>query len=170
MIFKQVTTRYDDELVFDGRANVVLRLINYVTNEHKTMGEFIGYRGFANFDKGSMERSFYATQMLYNKIDGDKLVHLILSFSWDLSIDEDLAMRIANVVADTIGKEHQVIFGVHVNGLDPHIHFIINPVSYINGKEYIFNSTKVKIYGRAIKDAVAEIAPDTFIEGCTYVL
>lgn len=169
MIFKQVTTSYDDELAFDGRANVVLRLINYVTNEHKTMGEFIGYRGFANFDKESMERSFYATQMLYNKIDGDKLVHLILSFSWDLSIDEDLAMIIANVVADTIGKEHQVIFGVHVNGIDPHIHFIINPVSYINGKEYILNSTKVKIYCRAIRDTVVQIAPNIPLEDCFYV-
>lgn len=141
-----------------------------MTDKNKTMGEYIGYRGFANFDIASMERSFYTTQMLYNKTSGDKLVHLILTFSWDMEVNEELAMIIANVITNIIGKEHQVVFGVHVNGLNPHIHFIINSVSYVNGKEYIFNSTKVKIYGRAIKNAIAEIVPDISIEGINYFI
>lgn len=165
MVFKLVDRTYTDGMDYGGSGeSVVLRLLKYVVNSKKTMGKYIGCRGFIDCDLKSIERQFYATQILYNKLSGDRLVHFIVSLDWELEADEELAMAIANTIADIIGREHHVVFGVHANYLPPHIHFIVNPVSYINGKRYIYNTTKIKMYGVAIKKVLEALAPDVDIK------
>ncbi|MGN1319169.1 MAG: relaxase/mobilization nuclease domain-containing protein [Lachnospirales bacterium] len=161
--FKEVNSSYNDKVIFDGRKNVIARLVDYAIDPRKTMGIYTGFRALVSLDPYYVERQFYATQLIYNKTSGDKLIHIVASFSPDMEIDEELAMVSANAVADIIGREHQLVFGVHINGLIPHIHFIINPVSYINGKTYSINTNKVKIYGKAINRALSVIAPDVQI-------
>lgn len=95
---------------------------------------------------------------------------MVIAFDPELEIIEETAMDIANLIADIIGAEHQVVFGVHANGLYPHIHFIINPVSYINGKIYKANTTKIKCYGMAIRGYLKSIDPGIDIGGCIYMV
>lgn len=168
---KYMHTSYNENVYLDrDEDNVVLRLIKYAVNNDKTYGMYIGHRGFPTFDIEAIEKQFYATQILYNKFSGDKLIHMVIAFDPELEIIEETAMDIANLIADIIGAEHQVVFGVHVNGLYPHIHFIINPVSYINGKIYKANTTKIKCYGMAIRGYLKSIDPGIDIGGCIYMV
>ena len=172
MIFiKYVDNKYDEHICMDGNGdNVVLRLLKYITDDNKTYGIYVGHRGFPVFDINAIEKQFYATQILYNKFNGDKLIHMIISFSPEPEIIEETAMGIGNLIADIIGREYQLVFGVHVNSLNPHIHFIINPVSYINGKIYRANTTNIKYYGMAIKGYMKSIDPYVSIDGCIYMV
>lgn len=78
----------------------------------------------------------------YGKNDGLRLRHWILSFSKEevRSIPrKDLPVilhRYAYYAAKYYGHQYQIIFAVHLNTDEPHIHFVMNTVNYLTGRKY----------------------------------
>lgn len=55
-------------------------------------------------------------------------------------------MVFAQYIAAYFGNKHQVVYALHINAIvydkrGPHIHFIINPVSFVIGKYLDINTT-----------------------------
>ena len=59
----------------------------------------------------------------------------------------------ADAIADIIGCNFQVVYGIHTNEPNLHIHFIINSTSYINGQKYKINTTLIPVFYKAVKNA-----------------
>ncbi len=154
MILKYVDEDYSDEIIFDGRNNVVKRVLGYITNVHKTLERYTGCVGFPEYDIDIMEESFYAVQILYGKLEGDKLVHMVISFPVNTDLSDEQIMYAGQAVAVYIGERFQVVFGVHLDEESRHIHFVINPVSFVNGEVYKPNTTKLREYYGVICDVL----------------
>ena len=154
MILKYVDEDYSDEIIFDGRNNVVKRVLGYITNVHKTLERYTGCVGFPEYDIDIMEESFYAVQILYGKLEGDKLVHMVISFPVNTHLSDEQIMYAGQAVAVYIGERFQVVFGVHLDEESRHIHFVINPVSFVNGEVYKPNTTKLREYYGVICDVL----------------
>lgn len=152
MILKYVDEDYSDGIIFDGRNNVVKRVLGYITNVHKTLGMYTGCVGIPDNDIDIMEESFYAVQILYGKLEGDKLVHMVISFPVNTDLSDEQIMFAGEAVAAYIGERFQVVFGVHLDEDSRHIHFVINPVSFVNGEVYKPNTTKLGKYYNMICD------------------
>ncbi len=72
----------------------------------------------------------------YGEIGGLQLVHFIVEFEPIEMRDPDNAGHIANLLAQDIGGRYQTFWVLHDNDEYLHFHFIINPVSYIDGSRY----------------------------------
>lgn len=136
VILKTVYERgkYDEDSAY---ADV----IDYIFNPYKTRLDLIG--GFA------VNPRYAAHEMLSlskaaGKNRGPRLRHLVLSFDKNDVADPSLAFEIGNEVAAYYADDYQIVFAVHMNRPNLHIHFIMNMVSYQNGKKY--SGTKEDFY------------------------
>ncbi|MCM1237540.1 MAG: relaxase/mobilization nuclease domain-containing protein [Ruminococcus flavefaciens] len=78
-------------------------------------------------------RAFLYVQGYYRKTDGRRVLHMIVSFPEGSCIGpvQETAVRISG----TIGRRYQNVWAVHTNTGNLHIHFVINAVSYMDGKK-----------------------------------
>lgn len=78
---------------------------------------------------------FNAPKNIYHKENYISIRHFILSFSPELDdVTPYQAAQIADRVAEIFADEYQVIYAVHENTDNPHIHFLVNPVNIHTGK------------------------------------
>lgn len=149
IFFKVCARNYSDKYETCSDSNVVERLINYITDIRKTEQRYIGFYSLYNFNTNDFSymiaKQFYAVQILNKRFDiadEDKLIHLIVSFPYDdILYCIENCMVFAQYIAAYFGKKHQVVYALHTNVIvygkrGPHIHFIINPVSFVTG-EYL---------------------------------
>ncbi len=96
-------------------------------------------------------------KMLWNKVGGTQYRQIVLSLTEDescpeyynafLSVSWNTAIAIANYF------KCQVVFAIHVNTDNIHVHFVINSVCFIDGKKIQINKEDT----RRLKDMVNEI-------------
>lgn len=106
--------------------------IDYVCNKEKTLGKLIS-------GKDCMPESCYDEfQMVkqnFNKLDGRTYYHMIQSFAQDDDITPEKCHEIGMQIAEHCFPEFQVLVATHIDKKHMHNHFIINSVSYKDGKK-----------------------------------
>ena len=135
-LFKQLNgkDRYHD---FSAREDV----INYILRPDKTMSGCIGW---VNVDMRNPAASMAQVAKFYGKENGIQLRHFVLSFCQEEVDDPDVANEIAQQIAYFISQEYQTIYAVHEDTDQLHVHFVYNPVSYLDGHRYY--GTKTEYY------------------------
>ena len=113
--------------------NAISDLVEYICRRDHAVSRYIGAVG--------VELAHAADEMIwtskhFNKYVKKRLRHFVLSFEGNHSEDLGLVYSIGEKVAEKIGKSYQVVFAVHENTENIHIHFIMNAVSYVDGKRY----------------------------------
>ena len=107
----------------------------YVTDEIKTVdGLYVGGRHIMDFDNATSE--MMQVKEFYGKLDGRVAMHGIVSLSEEES-DPKNAGRLMLLLNDFMAKlfpEHQVVYAVHTNTENLHIHFVVNTVG-LDGKK-----------------------------------
>ena len=144
------------------------RLMQYILDPAKTTPYLCGSRGLYITNMTDMENQFYAIQSLYGKTDINTLSHIIISFSRDTLLYEDSIKLIAESISDHLYHNHQLLYAIHTNKPNLHIHFIVNPVSYRNGKPFKENTTTVKILYTLIRSAIYQLDPEINLGKCIY--
>ena len=117
--------KYSD---IDSRAT----LANYVLNEEKAPHYYGGY-GVNIID---IAESMDDVAKRFYKTKGVQLRHFIVSFSENEKVTPRKANDIAIAAASFFKHEYQVVFAVHENTANPHIHIFINSISYVDGHRY----------------------------------
>ncbi len=108
--------------------------VQYVLNREHT-----AYCGGANIeDLNSAAEEMEAVAVQYGKNSGKRVRHSVLSFS--RAEEERISPQVANFYAKRIveyyAPEYQIIYGVHNNTDNLHIHFLMNQISYVDGHRY----------------------------------
>ena len=110
-------------------------------------------------------KDVYKTYKSMHDKDVSKLCHFIISFPPYVTGDKDYEIiSFLRSLCSIIGKEYQCFWGLHIFNPKPnsndatHIHFIVNRISYINGK-YLSNSQVM-----AIKNLMYKLLEDYDIE------
>ena len=156
-------------------------VIDYATNEEKTRKNSSGY-GMDRFDNISQvmtyatnpdktEKQFYTTgincevkdsvkqmqlvKMIYGKENGILAFHAYQSFN-EGEVTPEIAHEIGVKLANEMwGDRFQVVVSTHLNTEHLHNHFVINSVSFKDGKKYYSNLTNTALL-RKTSDEICE--------------
>lgn len=157
------------------------KVINYATNEEKTKNNYSEY-GMDEFDSirqvmtyatnpDKTEKQFYTTgincevkdavkqmqfvKTLYGKEDGILAFHAYQSFN-EGEVTPEIAHEIGVKLANEMwGDRFQVVVSTHLNTGHLHNHFVINSVSFKDGKKYYSNLTNTALL-RKTSDEICE--------------
>lgn len=156
-------------------------VINYATNEEKTknnhdeygMNEFDSIRQVMTYatNPDKTEKQFYTTgincevkdavkqmqlvKTIYGKENGILAFHAYQSFN-EGEVTPEIAHEIGVKLADEMwGDRFQVVVSTHLNTGHLHNHFVINSVSFKDGKKYYSNLTNTALL-RKISDEICE--------------
>ena len=156
-------------------------VINYATNEEKTKNNYSEY-GMDRFDSirqvmtyatnpDKTEKQFYTTgincevkdavkqmqfvKTIYGKENGILAIHAYQSFN-EGEVTPEIAHEIGVKLANEMwGDRFQVVVSTHLNTRHLHNHFVINSVSFKDGKKYYSNLENTALL-RKTSDEICE--------------
>ena len=109
--------------------------LTYVTNEVKTAaGLYVGCRHISDISHATDE--MMQVKQFYGKLDGRVATHGIVSLDASESDPRNAGklMELLNELMEKVFPDNQVVYAVHTNTENLHIHFIINTVG-LDGKK-----------------------------------
>ena len=107
-------------------------VLAYAKDEEKTEQEF--YVEGINCNVAIARDQFVTVKEQYGKTDGIQAYHGYLSFK-ETDISPEMAQKIGMEFANEVwGKRFQVVVTTHLNTKHLHCHFVINSVSFVDGK------------------------------------
>lgn len=118
-----------------GNVNQIGNEITYVVNDMKTAsGLYVGGRHISDIKHATEE--MMQVKEFFGKMDGRVATHGIISLDASESDPRNAGklMQLLNDLMESIFPEHQVVYAVHTNTENLHIHFIINTVG-LDGKK-----------------------------------
>ena len=128
-------------------------VLAYAKNEEKTEKEF--YVEGINCNVANARDQFITVKEQYGKVDGIQAYHGYLSFK-EQNITPDQAQKIGMEFANEVwGKRFQVVVTTHLNTQHLHCHFVINSVSFVDGKKLV-DEEKAWFKFRLVADRICE--------------
>lgn len=127
-IYKKVAKsgKYQDDLA-------IYNIITYITRPDKAKSRMIGGVGV---NPNCIADSMIQVSNTFNKNSKIRLHHFIVSFTrWECSAPGVLYC-IGMAICNQIGPEYQIAFALHEDTEYPHLHFVFNAVSHIDGHRY----------------------------------
>ncbi len=125
-IVKMVNDPYNNE-------SSIFNLIDYALRNKRT-GKPVRYYGGYNVEFSNAAEQMVLVKQYFNKWEKRKMRHFIVSF------DEKIALYDAYIlgwqIAAYYGDRYQIVFGVHEDTVNVHIHFVFNTVSFVDGLKY----------------------------------
>ena len=115
--------------------------LTYVTNEVKTeAGLYVGCRHISDISHATDE--MMQVKQFYGKLDGRVATHGIVSLDASESDPRNAGklMELLNELMEKVFPDNQVVYAVHTNTENLHIHFIINTVG-LDGKKIHMDKT-----------------------------
>lgn len=135
-------------------------LVNYaIMPEHCICGLY-GTQGLLKADVATMTIAMSMVKNVYGKTKCRQALHCIVSFSNEEMqfINANSALYIGYEVAFFF-NDCQVVFGVHDNEDNLHIHFVINTTSYKDGKQYAIGPAGLYKLKSAVENIVRKYIP-----------
>ena len=122
-------------------------------NEEKTEREF--YVEGINCNVAIARDQFITVKEQYQKTDGIQAYHGYLSFK-ETDISPEMAQKIGMEFANEVwGKRFQVVVTTHLNTKHLHCHFVINSISFVDGK-HLWGEEKAWFKFRKVADRICE--------------
>ncbi len=124
--------------------------INYVENPAKTIAD-VRYVTGINCTSDIAADEMQKTKELWEKPDGIQYYHAIQSFKpgeIEPDMAHDIGVKLANIMW---GEKYQVVVSTHLDKAHIHNHFIVNSVSFLDGKKYHLGKGE-KLYFRNLSD------------------
>lgn len=118
----------EHEKYFDD--NSYQYVINYILN-HAT------YYGAANIlSVFNAAEEMQKVAIDFNKNKGKRVRHSVLSFAEWEGVTPDMARMFAEDIIAFYADRYQIVYAVHTNTDEVHIHFVMNQVSFVDGYKY----------------------------------
>lgn len=130
-------------------------VIDYCCQDKKVYDEISNQRlvSGVNCDGENAFSEFLATKKSYKKIDGMNFYQYVQSFSTEENITPHKAHEVALVFAEKAWQGYEILVATHCDAQHIHSHFVINSVSFENGKKLRQNPNTIKSL-RALCDEI----------------
>ena len=130
-------------------------VIDYCCQDKKVYDKISNQRlvSGVNCDGENAFSEFLATKKSYKKIDGMNFYQYVQSFSPDENITPQQAHEVALEFAEKAWTGYEVLVATHCDAQHIHSHFVINSVSFENGKKLRQNPNTLKSL-RALSDEI----------------
>lgn len=137
----------------DAQYQALADVIAYAKDEEKTERQY--YVDGINCNPATARDQFITTKKCFGKTDGIQAYHGYMSFK-EQDITPELAQKVGMEFASRMwGKRFQIVVTTHLNTKHLHCHFVINSVSFVDGKR-LQNDEKVWFKFRYIADEVCK--------------
>lgn len=126
----------------DNSQDSLTKKYQYITDPVKTNnGKLIGTN--ACFIEHNLD-DWFSVKKAFHKSKGKQGEHIVLSLTPDnKDVPDDTYLTIANEVANLIYTDHNCIYAVHTDSKYRHIHFLVNTVSFKDGKRYHLSKSEL---------------------------
>ena len=122
----------------EGAIKALHNVMDYASDDYKTEERI--YVSAVNATPETARQKMQQTKMRFRKIDGMVAFHAIQSFKPG-EVTPKLAHEIGKRLAEEMwGDRFEVVIATHLNKEHLHNHFVINSVSFIDGKKYYDNT------------------------------
>lgn len=130
-------------------------VIDYCCQDKKVYDEILNQRLISgiNCDGENVFSEFLATKKSYKKTDGMNFYQYVQSFSPEENITPQKAHEVALEFAEKAWTGYEVFVATHCDAQHIHSHFVINSVSFENGKKLRQNPNTLKSL-RALSDEI----------------
>lgn len=130
-------------------------VIDYCCQDKKVYNEISNQRLVSgiNCDGENAFKEFMTTKKSYGKADGMNFYQYVQSFSPDENITPQQAHEVALEFAEKAWTGYEVLVATHCDAQHIHSHFVINSVSFENGKKLRQNPNTLKSL-RALSDEI----------------
>lgn len=130
-------------------------VIDYCCQDKKVYDEILNQRLVSgiNCDGENAFKEFMATKKSYGKTDGMNFYQYVQSFSPEENITPQQAHKVALEFAEKAWTGYEVLVATHCDAKHIHSHFVINSVSFENGKKLRQNPNTLKSL-RALSDEI----------------
>lgn len=130
-------------------------VIDYCCQDKKVYNKISNQRLISgiNCDGENAFAEFLATKKSYQKTDGMNFYQYVQSFSPDENITPQKANEVALEFAEKAWTGYEVLVATHCDAQHIHSHFVINSVSFENGKKLRQNPNTLKSL-RALSDEI----------------
>ena len=120
-----------------SNLSCVYNVTNYVLRDKAGQGNAMNrFSGGMNvFDLSKAGEEFMQVKRYYGKMFGRHIKHFYITFDKDEPVMPELAYILAYHISMFYRSRFQVVFSVHEETDNLHIHFAINTVSFIDGKK-----------------------------------
>ncbi len=147
-IIKVVNKNYRTQKDLENLVGYVLR-IKPSDRHHCSCGSF-GAGTITAYEE------MVKVQNFYGKTEDRLARHFIVSFDDNYCIDSETAVRLAYRIALYYGSRHQIIFGVHEDTGNIHIHFVLNTVSFVDGLKFTESPGEFARFKHYVENVVNE--------------
>lgn len=135
------------------RFDSIRQVMTYATNPDKTEKQF--YTTGINCEVKDSVKQMQLVKMIYGKENGILAFHAYQSFN-EGEVTPEIAHEIGVKLANEMcGDRFQVVVSTHLNTEHLHNHFVINSVSFKDGKNYYSNLTNTALL-RKTSDEICE--------------
>lgn len=142
----------------DRPGKSIKTVINYASKDAKNEKDDTLFFGVNCADNPVIAAyQMQKTKELYNKMDGRQYKHYVLSFAAG-EISKNIAKTYAKELAEKcFGDRFEVACGIHINstGGKIHAHFVVNSVSFVDGKKLHFSKTDLENF-KNFNDKIAK--------------
>ena len=125
-------------------AGGMKNVLAYVSRKEKTVSEDKRFVTGVNCSPETGLDEMTATKNLYHKTDGRLYYHLVQSFPSGYEIEPELAHKIAVELAEKAFGKYECVVATHIDREHIHSHFVLNSVSFEDGKKYHSNKETVE--------------------------
>ena len=141
----------------EQNASAMKRVIYYCKQDHKVTDPETDrrYVSGVNCDGENSYAEFMATKKCFHKANGVFFYQYTQSFSPEENITPALAHEIALEFVERAWQGYEVMVATHVDREHVHSHFIINSVSYVDGKKIRQSPNTLKEL-RALNDEICQ--------------
>lgn len=151
-----------DEENVSYNSDQLKTLIHYAANPDKTEKKF--FETGINCEVESSYEEMIDTKKFYNKLDGILAYHGYQSF-----VEGEVTPQIAHEIGIKLAKEiwgdkFEVVVTTHLNTHCLHNHFVVNSVSFKDGKKYYSNRTNTAIIRHTSDEICKEYGLSTLEE------
>ena len=137
------------------------KAINYITKEEKTRDRLISGQ---DCNPSTALEEMKATKDQFDKLDGRQYYHYVQSFAKTDEVNHEKAHEIGIEWAEKNFKGYEVLIATHQDKDHIHTHFIVNSVSYEDGKK--FHSSKKDLeHLKDVSDKICEREGLSVIQG-----
>ena len=137
-----------------NNCDSIMQVMNYATNPDKTEKQF--YTTGINCEVKEADKQMQFVKIIYGKENGILAFHAYQSFN-EGEVTPEIAHEIGVKLANEMwGDRFQVVVSTHLNTKHLHNHFVINSVSFKDGKKYYSNLTNTALL-RKTSDEICEI-------------
>ena len=111
-------------------------LINYILTDKNNKPNFCYYIGGINVNPHSAFQEMMYTKKFFRKTEGRYVRHFIVSPDKNLVFMGHELYTLAFQISAYYSQRYQIIFSVHEDTDHWHIHFVMNTVSFVDGKMF----------------------------------